>query len=184
MEDIGDMVFIDWETTGLIKPEANDIAVQPYATEFYGIRITQSWEFISEFESLVKPPIPIPKDIEEMIGITNDMVKDSPSFVEIYKDLVHLFMGTEFLVAHNCAFDRDILKYELTRSDLQFKFPWPINHICTVEKSFSINNKRLTLSKLHELATGEPHEEGAHRSKTDVMALVRSFQWLQENGFV
>jgi DNA polymerase III epsilon subunit-like protein len=179
-----DLVFIDWETTGLVKPEASDLALQPHGIEFYGIRVTHDFQVVSEFETLMKPPVVIPEFIEKYIHITNDMVKDSPAFVEVYSDLVELFMGAGSMVAHNCSFDRDILKFELRRIDREINFPWPPNHVCTVEKSFAIKNRRLKLAELHQLATGKPFDEGAHRAKNDVMALIRSYQGLQKQGLV
>lgn len=181
-----DLVFIDWETTGLIKPEEIDIKLQPYGIEFYGMRINKNWETVSDFETLLKPPVKIPEFIEKLTGIYNSSVEDAPTFIEVYPDLIELFHGAETLVAHNCSFDRDILKFELMRHDLQFKFPWPHKHVCTVEASFSIRNKRLTISKLHDITTGEPHDtdSNAHRAKDDVLALIECYKWLQDQGFV
>lgn len=178
------MIVLDTETTGLLKPGAADIGMQPYITELYACKITPDFEFIGEIETLIKPPIPIGEDTIKITGITNEMVADAPSFIQLYDQLADFFLGETIMVAHNAPFDAGVLAWELTRYGLEFKFPWPKRHICTVEASMPIKGKRLKLSKLHELATGRPHDDGAHRAKDDVMALVRGFKWLVEEGYV
>lgn len=178
------MIILDTETTGLLHPDASDITKQPYITEFYGIKVTNDFDFVDEIESFVKPPVPIPPEVVNITGITEEMVADAPSFIDLYNDLSNFFLGETIVVAHNAPFDIGVLKWELTRYDLEFHFPWPKRHICTVEGSRHIKNKRLKLRDLHELATGRKHEDGAHRAKQDVMALVRSFKWLVEEGHV
>ena len=179
----GDFVVFDTETTGLVLPSAAEIHLQPYMTEFYGIRIDKHFEMVSEFGSMVKPPIPIPEEVTKITGINDSMVANAPSFIQIFDKIVELFFGARVGVGHNVSFDMDILKYEMTRHDLEFMFPWTPQRHCTVELSFPIKNKRLNLSALHELATGRPHFN-AHRAKDDVMATVRCYQWLFEKGFI
>lgn len=178
------MIFIDSETTGLTKPYASELSFQPYMTEIFCCKVDSNFDNATYFDSLIKPPIPIPDDVIEITHITNEMVADAPKFIEIYDDLCNYFLGETIIIGHNLSFDRDILKFELMRYDLEFKFPWPKTHICTVEKSYQIKNKRLKLSQLHEMATGKPEITGAHRAREDVMALIRSFIWLKEQGYV
>lgn len=178
------MIFIDFETTGLLKPSLAELFTQPYAIEFYGIRVSPEWKVVSELETLLKPPKPIPEFIEKLTGVTNDMVETAPAFSQMHQKFIDFFIGARVLIAHNCAFDRDVLDIELQRLDRSKQFPWPPIQICTVEKSFCIKNKRLKLGVLHEMATGQPEIQGAHRAKKDVMALIRSYKWLVSEGYV
>jgi len=180
----GDFIIFDTETTGLTQPSAADISQQPFITELYGIRIDKDWNMVSEFETFVKPPIPIPEEVVKITSITDEMVKDAPSFIQIFDELAQFFLGAETAVAHNATFDLEVLQWELTRHGLEYKFPWPPRNDCTIELSFPIENKSLKLSRLHEIATGRPHFDGAHRAKNDVMATVRCYKWLSEKGFV
>lgn len=178
------MIILDTETTGLLKPWATNPANQPYITEFYAIKIDENWEMVDELETFLKPPIPLPEETIKITGITEEMVAFAPSFIQFYDDLCDFFLGETVMVAHNEPFDAGMIRAELQRHDLQFSFPWPKNHHCTVELSYPIKNRRLRLTQLHEIATGRPHDDGAHRAKSDVMALVRCYKWLHENGFV
>lgn len=177
------MLFADSETTGLLKPDAITKNLQPFITEIYVIKLTDDLEVVDELETFIKPPIPIEEHITHITGITDETVANAPSFISIYPQLVELFLGERVIVGHNISFDLGVIYCELSRCDKEFHFPWPQEWICTVEKSFPIENRRLTLTKLHEHATGVPHEE-AHRAKADVMALIRCYVWLQEQGLV
>lgn len=174
------MIVFDTETTGFVRASLSDLKLQPYMTEICAIKIDNSFNFIKEVSTFIKIPVPVPEKITEITGITDKMLENAPTFAEVYDDLANLFLGEEIMVAHNCAFDRDILKYQLMRMGKEFNFPWPKNHICTVEKSRHFKNRRLKLSDLHIMATGKPHEN-AHRAKNDVHALIRCLFWMINN---
>lgn len=176
------MIVFDTETTGLLKPELAEIGMQPYITELYACKVDKDFNFIGEFDTFIKPPVPISEFITKCTGIDDSMVADAPSFLQIYDDLYDFFLGETVMVAHNAMFDKGMLRWELTRHDLELSFPWPKHTVCTVELSQPIRNRRLKLTDLHEIATGRPLEN-AHRAKTDVMGLMRCFEWLVKEGF-
>lgn len=177
------MIVADTETTGLLKPDAASLHLQPYITEVYAVKLTDDLEFISEIDTFVKPPVPIPDIVTKLTGITDATVSRAPTFLGIYDQLAEFFLGETVVVGHNISFDLGMLYCELARHSLEFHFPWPKTWICTVEKSVPIEHRRLTLSKLHELATGAPHE-GAHRAKADVEATIRCYRWLKEISLI
>jgi len=180
----GDAVILDTETTGLLKPSAADLSTQPYITEFYGMRINRDGELVDEFETFIKPPIPIPEETIKITGITDEMVKDAPSFIEVVDLIISLFLGAEGMVAHNLPFDQRIILHELERHDLQYKFPWPPVHHCTVELSRPIENKAIKLDRLFEIAKGRARTGWTHRAKQDVRDLADCYVWLVRQGFV
>ena len=177
------MIFIDTETTGLLKPDAASLNLQPFITEIYAVKLTDKLGFIDDVNTLVKPPVPIPDEVIKIIGITNEMVADAPKFIEVYDDLVNLFIGERVTVGHNVSFDLGILWAELARHRLEFHFPWSPTWTCTIEKSMSIQHRRLSLKDLHMLATGH-HHDNAHRAKSDVLATISCYQWLETKGLI
>lgn len=177
------MLATDTETTGLLKPEQTHLHMQPFMTEIYIAKFNENFEITDEFDHLVKPPFPIPEFIQKLTNITNEMVSDKPTFIDIYDDLCNFVRGEEIIFAHNASFDTGVIRYELERHDLQYKFPWPSKHYCTVELSEPIQNKRLKLNQLHEIATGKSEIVGAHRAKTDVVAMIKCIEWLHKNKF-
>lgn len=180
------MIIGDTETTGLIKPEANELINQPHIIEIYLVKLDwdgEEFKFIDELETFVKPPIPIDPFITKITGITDDHVKDAPTFPQLYSKLCDFFLGETTFIAHNCAFDISMFYVELARMEKQAQFPWPYRQICTVEESMAIENKRLKLKRLHEIATGHEHED-QHRARGDVEALATCVAWLAKNGYI
>lgn len=172
-------LLYDTETTGLLKSDSNDINEQPYIIEFYACKIDDEYNLIDEYETFIKPPVPVSKEITKITGITEEMVKDAPNFQAVYQKIAEFFQGVDEIIAHNLPFDRSMLANELIRINKLINFPWPIKHTCTVEMSMGIEQRRLNLNTLHKYATGKDIAN-AHRAKDDVFALVRSYHWLME----
>jgi len=173
--------IFDQETTGLLRPEGSDERLQPHLTEIYAMQVNKKGELIREFESLIKPPIPIPTFLEKQIGITNEMVKNAPTFIEVYKEIMKVFFCSHTVVAHNLTFDEGVLIHELRRIGKEHHFPYPPIKYCTVEQSMHIKGHRLKNSELYKIATGK-EIIGAHRAKVDVMATYESYKWLKAGG--
>lgn len=175
------IIITDTETTGLVKPIPTDIQFQPFMTEIYACKLNENFEFIGEFTTLVKPPIPITKEIVKITGIDDALVANAPTFAEIYDGLYDFFCGVDIVVGQNISFDINIIHYELLRHDWDKKFCYPKRQICTIESSYHYKNKRQKLSDLHEFLFGEGFED-AHRAKSDVMATTRVFIELVKRG--
>lgn len=171
------MIALDTETTGLLRPGATELWLQPHMTEIYACKFDENFVIYEEFERLVKPPIPVSEEITRITGISNEMLENEPTFIEIYDDMCEFFLGETHVFAHNNTFDKGVIETELARHDLVTRFPWAINQICTVEASMPINNKRMTLAQLYKLATGK-EIENAHRAKNDVLPMVQCIKWL------
>ena len=91
--------------------------------------------------------------------------------------------GAIKLVAHNLPFDRKVLKFDLERIDRLLQFPWPYEHICTVEVGESVWGKKRKLGDIHKEVTGEEIKD-AHRSVNDVEATIRILKWYRSEGHV
>lgn len=176
-----DIIIYDTETTGLDGPSATNIERQPYITEIYAVRLDKNFNLIDEFETMIRPPVPISEEITRITGITQDDVDKAKAFISYYDELYNLFEGVNYVAGHNIEFDLRMIRFELFRYDFEYKFHWPRNHICTVEKSYQYKNKRLTLQALHEYLFGVGFS-GAHRARTDVEANAKCFIEMVERG--
>ena len=106
-------VFFDLETTGL-KPESEMI------TEIGAVKFAHG-RVVDTFSHLINPKRPIPPNITELTGITDEMVKDKPEIGEIlpkFKD----FCRDCIIVAHNAKFDTSFLNFQLKQYDLEFDY--------------------------------------------------------------
>lgn len=89
-------VAIDVETTGL-SPMINEL-IEVSAIKYEGSKK------IDTFSTLIKPKESIPYRITQITGITNEMVKNSPTIEEVMPQLVE-FVADNPIVAHNANFD-------------------------------------------------------------------------------
>jgi DNA polymerase III alpha subunit (gram-positive type) len=97
--------------------------------------------------------------------------------------LAKFFLGESHLSAHNLTFDRQILRFELERADKITKFPWPTEHICTMEIGKSVWGKFRKLAEIYYEATGTEHMS-AHRSLADVEATIEVLKWYRKEGHI
>lgn len=173
------ITIVDVETTGLIRAKGSDKIIQPYITEYFALKVNPKTGEHKEYESYIRPPVPIPKHIEKLIGITNEMVRNAPTFLDYHKQIVSSCFCSHTLVAHNLPFDLECIRLEMSRIGKEYQFPYPPIHFCTVEQSMHIKGHRLKNSELYELATGKTIE-GAHKARNDVMATYESYKWLKQ----
>lgn len=112
--DFSKIVILDTETTG---------------TDPVYDRITQIAIIHGDktFNSLINPMMPIPKEVQDMNGITDEKVKDAPTFANIAFKFVHMLPSEGnglFLMAYNAiGLDVPILWEELHRCN----YPWHID---------------------------------------------------------
>jgi DNA polymerase III alpha subunit (gram-positive type) len=177
------MIVYDLETTGLPKAEGSDLDIQPKIIEFGGLKLDADLNEVARLEFFCNPGHELDPQITKITGITDDMLKDEKPFIGNYKTLCDFFLGESQLVAHNLSFDRRILRFELERIDKITKFPWPPDHICTMEISKSVWGKFRKLGEIYFEVTGKEHT-GAHRSIADVEATVEILKWYRKEGHI
>jgi len=116
------LAFIDVETTGAhpVRDRVTEIAI---------LRVERG-EVVARWESLVNPGVSIPRMIQDLIGITDDMVAEAPSFADIADTVGALLDGCVF-VAHNARFDYGFVKNAFERIGRAFNAPV----LCTVKLS-------------------------------------------------
>lgn len=173
------LTVLDVETTGLVRAKGSDQITQPHITEFFALKVNPKTGKYKEFETLVKPPVPIPRFLEKEIGITNAMVANAPTFLQIHNMVVQSCFCSHTLVAHNLPFDLECIRLEMARIGKEHQFPYPPIHFCTVEQSMHITGHRLKNSELYKLATGK-ELVGAHKARNDVWATYKGYLWLKQ----
>lgn len=115
------MVFVDLETTG-------GNALVDRITEIGVVEIGPHG--IEQWSTLLDPAESIPPFIQQLTGITNEMVRGQPSFGTLAEGLAERLHGKLF-VAHNARFDYGFLKNEFRRAGVAFQ----ADVLCTVRLS-------------------------------------------------
>jgi DNA polymerase III epsilon subunit family exonuclease len=99
-------VAFDTETTG-VNPK-KDRMVEVAAVKY------RDGEILEERTWLINPEKKIPFWAERVHGISDKMVKDAPTFAEIYPEFLE-FAGDAILLAHNASFDITFINKESAR---------------------------------------------------------------------
>lgn len=100
---------VDLETTRTTSETGRIIQI--------AVAFVQNKKIINQFSTLVNPGEAIPRNITQLTGITQNMVKGAPSFEEVAMTLHAMLQGTIF-VAHNVNFDLPFLNAEFERVGL------------------------------------------------------------------
>ena len=108
-------VVLDIETTGIEIADGNKI------TEIGAVKI-KNGIICEKFGSLLNPGRSIPQEIVSLTGITDEMVKDCPSFEDIASDLFKFCDGA-YIVAHNAPFDMGYIKHFSKEQDYVYNNP-------------------------------------------------------------
>jgi DNA polymerase-3 subunit epsilon len=156
------LAFIDFETTGL-SSRRGDRVIE------VGIAVLEGGRIVDRYQSLINPRMPIPWQIEDLTGITDDMVRSAPGAPEVMSE-VHDFIGEMRLVAHNAGFDRGFMDAEFSRIRRRRKQ----NFICSLRVARRVyprapNHKLGTLVSL----TGVQPAARAHRALGDAEMTAR-----------
>lgn len=126
------------------------------------------------FDHLIKPTIPIPPEATAIHNITDDMVKDKPSFKEIAEAFVEYCEGDVVLIAHNCdRFDKPFLEREFAKHGLEVP-EWNYLDSLKWARRYRPDLPKHTLQHLRE-TYGFP-ANNAHRALDDVITLQRIFE--------
>lgn len=160
------MAVLDTETTGLPLNDQADLRLQPYIIEWAVAHIVNG-KVAATYETLIKPPIPLPAEITKITGLTDEDLVDAPNFSGALPLIMKSLEGVDIVVAHNAPFDVGMLEFELARHGINFVWP---RVECSVQLYHDEYGRRMKLLELYEAKLGKPLDQ-THRALDDVMAL-------------
>lgn len=99
-------VVFDLETMGLNSHEHEIIEIG--AVKLQGTRI------VERYSQLVNPKKTIPKKIQELMNISQDMVDNMPTIEEVLPKFME-FVGDSTMVAHNAPFDMGFIRRDVKK---------------------------------------------------------------------
>ena len=158
------LVIFDLETTGLdlVKDriiQISYIKVSPNGEEERG-------------DELVNPEKPIEPIITQLTGISNEDVKDKPTFRQLAQTLADKFKGSDFAGFNSNNFDIPLLAEEFLRAGIDFDFSkCRMIDACTIFRKM----ERRNLAAAYKFYCGRKMEEDfeAHRADQDTEATYR-----------
>ena len=158
------LVIFDLETTGLdlVKDriiQISYIKVRPNGEEDRG-------------NDIINPEKPIDPFITQLTGISNEDVKDKPTFKQLAQTLADKFTGCDFAGFNSNNFDIPLLAEEFLRAGVDFDFSK-----CRLIDACAIFRKmeRRNLAAAYKFYCGHKMEEDfeAHRADQDTEATYR-----------
>ena len=162
-----EFVVFDIETTGLSN---RTCAI----TEIGAVRV-KNGEVLARYNTFVDPEMPIPPEITELTGITDDMVKDARPIREVLPEFLE-FVGPRLLIAHNADFDVGFIRVAAKNCGLSFENPY----LDTVALSRHLNPEL----KSHKLDVLAKHfglgDFNHHRAADDAEMLAAIYFKMQE----
>ena len=161
-------LFLDVETTG-------STATRDRVTEVAWVLLDGETGQVSKESHLVNPDARIPAFIQQLTGITDDMVADAPRFSAIAPRLAAAMDGAVF-VAHNARFDYGFVKNEFKRIGQSVRAPV----LCSVKLSrlFFPAEKRHNLDAV--MARHQLQADSRHRALTDADLIYQFWLDLQQ----
>lgn len=177
-------IFIDTETTDLIKSSGVPLAKQPRIIEFCGIITDDRGKTVDELNFLCDPGFPVPDFITRITGIKTVDVAGKPGFDAYASKVKALIERSHCVIAHNLQFDMGMVNYEFARiASKEAEVNWPVRQICTVEQTSFLKGYPLKMGDMYEHLFGERFPN-AHRARNDVVALVKCFWELKGKGMI
>ncbi len=101
------VAVIDFETTGL-SPQFGDRATEVAAV------LVRDGHVVDRYQSLMNAGVRVSPFIEQLTGISNEMVRAAPPAARVIAEFAD-FVGGHPLAAHNASFDRKFLDAEYAR---------------------------------------------------------------------
>lgn len=152
------IIYFDIESTGV---ETESARIVELACIKYNPDGTQEEKTIK-----VNPTIPIPIEASDVHGITDEMVKDLPTFKQYAQAIRNWFEGCDLAGFNSDNYDVPLLSAEFERSGLE-GISWNPN-LLDIIKLYRLLYPN-TLSEVYKRLTGK-ELEGAHGAVADITA--------------
>jgi DNA polymerase-3 subunit epsilon len=152
------LAFIDLETTGINLSTDRIVEIATVKIMADGTKSVK--------RKLINPEMPIPKTASDLHGITNEMVKNAPTFKQVAHELKQILDGCDIAGYNSNRFDIPLLVEEFLRVDVEFDMKG--RKLVDVQKIFHQMEQR-TLSAAYKFYCSK-ELEGAHGAEADASA--------------
>jgi DNA polymerase-3 subunit epsilon len=170
-------IVIDTETTGL-EPEKGHRIIELGCIELVDRKLTGNvfHKYINPGHEIGEDAL---KDISKIVhGITNDFLRDKPTFADIIDEFLEFINGAE-LIAHNASFDVGFINHEIRFVAKDRKL---LSNYVTVFDTLALARKKFpgqrntldAICKRYKIDLGERKLQG-HGALLDAQLLVKAY---------
>ncbi|MCK4746644.1 MAG: 3'-5' exonuclease [Bacteroidales bacterium] len=158
------IIFFDLETTGINIASDRIVEISYLKVDLNGNETSKTMR--------VNPEMPIPEKVISIHGISNEDIKDAPTFNEIAKSIARDFEGCDLAGYNSVRFDIPLLAEEFMRSGVDIDLKR--RKFVDVQVIFMKMEPR-TLSAAYKFFVGKELKE-AHSASADTMATYEVLQ--------
>lgn len=160
-------VCFDTETTGL-EPGRESI-IEIACVEIIDRKICGT------YHTYIKPRCRVSEGARAIHGISDEFLKDKPTFKDIFKDLAAFLEGADECVAHNAPFDVRFLDAEVSRTAgaENFRLPKVVCTLAMARKKYP--GKRNTLDMVCQRLEIPDRRNGLHGALVDTQMLAEMY---------
>ncbi|GAC1380703.1 MAG: 3'-5' exonuclease [Ginsengibacter sp.] len=152
------LVFIDLETTGINLATDRIVEIAIVKLNPDGSKV--------EKQKLINPGIPIPKTASAIHGITDEKVKDAPTFKQVANELKQFIDHSDLSGYNSNRFDIPLLVEEFLRAGIELEMT--TRRMVDVQQIFHMNEKR-TLEAAYKFYCNKELTD-AHSAAADASA--------------
>jgi DNA polymerase III subunit epsilon len=188
-------LFIDTETTGLPKRNANPITNPekwPRMVQIAWMLCDEDEQILDEQSHIIYPEgYVIPDIVARIHGITTARAKkEGKPLIDVLSRFTDAAHQSDLIIGHNIGFDRGVITAEYKRTE-QDAYIYTLSYFCTMKETAEYckipypsgrkGNKWPKLMELYQTLFSCPFE-GAHDAHADVQACVRCYFELKRRG--
>ena len=152
------LVFVDLETTGVNLATARIVEIAIVKVLQDGTKLVK--------QKFINPQVPIPKSSSDIHGITDEKVKEAPTFKEVANELKQFIDNADLSGYNSNRFDIPLLIEEFLRAGMNIDMT--NRRLVDVQHIFHMMEKR-TLGAAYKFYC-EKELDGAHSAEADATA--------------
>ena len=152
------MCFFDLETTGVNITSDRIVEISILKVFPNGKEERHTWK--------VNPEMPIPPETTAVHGISDEDVKDAPTFKQLAKDIHNLIKDSDLAGFNSNRFDIPLLAEEMLRVDMDFDMK---SRVAVDVQTIFHKKEQRTLSAAYKFYCNESLEN-AHSAEADTVA--------------
>ena len=187
-------LFFDTETTGIprnYKAAVTDLGNWPRVVQLAFMQTDENGTIFAAEEFIIKPQgFVIPADAARIHGITTEQaLAQGVPMGEALAEFLGCLEKSTALVAHNMAYDENVLGAEFLRAKMGNPLP-KVKRVCTMQAATNYcaipgpyGPKWPTLGQLHMKLFGQEMKD-AHAALVDVQACAKCFFELRKVGVI
>ena len=150
--------FFDLETTGINITNDRIVEISILKVFPNGTEESKTW--------LVNPEMPIPKEVTEIHGITDEKVANEPTFKELAKDIHNMIKDSDLGGFNSNRFDIPLLAEEMLRAEVDFDMK---SRVAVDVQTIFHKMEQRTLSAAYKFYCDESLDN-AHSAEADTKA--------------